>query len=140
MRLSGAMTRFRVSGAGARFTEVEVTFEGSEVDLGVANDNYGQQFVDPAARRCRITARGLVDDASDLNFIDVCEEGKVVEVTDFTKINQARLNKYAPFQVLRASLSHGRRTASNDSIELIGTAGAIPPDYDPDNFGVNTNE
>jgi hypothetical protein len=139
VRLSGAMTRFRVSGAGARFTEVEVTFEGAEVDLGVANDNYAQQFVDPAGRRCRITARGLVESSSDLNFIDVCEEGRVVEITDLTKVNQSRLNKYAPFQVLRCGLKHGRRTASEDSIEIIGTAGAIPPDYDPDSFGVDTN-
>lgn len=134
MKLTGTVVRFRANGAGAFFTEVEFTGEAEEVGLGTANDDRAKRFVDPGSRGARITARGYVDDTSNANFIDACQEAQLVEVTDLTGIDQARIDFYGPWQCLRSGLRHGTRTASEDSIELIGTGGAIPADFDPDTY------
>lgn len=135
MKLTGASTRFRASGAGAYFTEVTFTYEGEEVDMGVANDDGAGRFVDPSGRKANITATGLVEATSNMNFIDVCKPGKVIDVTDFTGVNQADLDRHAPYQCLRASLSAAKRRANEDSMELISTNGAVPENFDPDTYG-----
>lgn len=135
MRLNGDVIRFRISGAGAFFNEVDFNEEGEEVDLGVANDDGAQRFVAPSGRKANITARGFVEATSNLNFIDVCKACAVVDVTDLTGVDSDRLDFYKPWQVLRSGLRHGKRTASEDSVEIISTHGAIPADFDPDAYG-----
>lgn len=124
MRLSGATTKFRAGGAGARFTEVDLDIGGEEVDLGVANDKKAVRDVDPSSGGARITARGLVDDASTDNFIDVVNAvgvGGEVDVTDLTGVNQALLDSFKPWKLLRGGMRSGKRSANEDRLELLGT-------------------
>lgn len=77
------------------------------------------------------------------NFIDLAQVGRVVDVqltvggttgTNNNAIGNATGNKigfYKPWQISKASFKHGKRAASEDNIELVGTGGAIGFDYIP---------
>lgn len=144
--------------AGAYFNDVNFDEDAEVINVSTALSSPGQQRVDDASSTARISCSGFVDawtssqakptytnyfgsSGSSSNFIDLAVMGAVVNLR-LTKlgyvktegdalVGQGKLLTYAPWQISKVSLKHGKRAASEDNMELIGTGGAVPADYTP---------
>jgi hypothetical protein len=143
--------------AGAYFNEVTFNEDADVIDVSTALSSPGQQRVDEASAKATITCNGFIESqyngvpggvagapTSDINFIDLAIVGAVVAVK-MTKLGASddtipsgsqatiyKLARYAPWQISKCSLKHGKRAPSEDTMEIIGTGGAVPVNYSPD--------